>query len=158
MDIISNSADKSKGELLRVRLQTVDRLTRETGHPAAALVRGSCTPTEFAEGSIASSQKQYTLKGGTVRSDSPQFRFHFTARLTDFKLVNPAVDALRTALLYAFLAHDRIQPIAAEISFHLSFSGMTCEAPGHSTSVEFVSPANHRRVASESTTRSPPAT
>ena len=31
--------------------------------------------TEFAEGSIASSRKQYTLKDGTVRRASPQFRF-----------------------------------------------------------------------------------
>ena len=30
---------------------------------------------EFAEGSIASSRKQYTLKDGTVRRASPQFRF-----------------------------------------------------------------------------------
>ena len=31
--------------------------------------------TEFAEGSIASSSKQYTLKDGTVRRASPQYRF-----------------------------------------------------------------------------------
>ena len=31
--------------------------------------------TEFAEGSIASSRKQYALKDGTVRRASPQFRF-----------------------------------------------------------------------------------
>ena len=32
--------------------------------------------TEFADGSVASSQKQYTLKDGTVRRASPpQFRF-----------------------------------------------------------------------------------
>ena len=31
--------------------------------------------TEFAEGSLASSQKRYTLKDGTVRRASPQFRF-----------------------------------------------------------------------------------
>lgn len=31
--------------------------------------------TEFAEGSIASSSKQYTLKNGTVRRASPQYRF-----------------------------------------------------------------------------------
>ena len=31
--------------------------------------------TEFAEGSIASSSKQYTLRDGTVRRASPQYRF-----------------------------------------------------------------------------------
>ena len=31
--------------------------------------------TEFAEGSITSSRKQYALKDGTVRRASPQFRF-----------------------------------------------------------------------------------
>ena len=31
--------------------------------------------TEFAEGSIACSSKQYTLKDGSVRRASPQYRF-----------------------------------------------------------------------------------
>ena len=31
--------------------------------------------TEFAEGSIAANSKQYTLKNGTVRRASPQYRF-----------------------------------------------------------------------------------
>ena len=48
--------------------ENTERRIRELAAEIAAI-------TEFAEGSIASSSKQYTLKDGSVRRAAPQYRF-----------------------------------------------------------------------------------